>query len=356
MLQILRQYGSHRLNQGADAARTRRGHAEHFLKHVERAGPAFQPPHEAHWFTWIHQELDNLRAALDWAVESGEAGLGLRIAGKMIEYWFHVHQTEGQSRLRCLLDLRSSAQDQPARGMGLVAVGRLTRERGDLTRARAFGAEGLQLARELGDRIGMYWASFTLSWTVAFQDEWETAEALLGECLQLARALGDLEGGVALGRLGSLRALQRKDVEAHALLQDSVATLRTLGADLYCAGYLCNLADVALRHDHYDEAHRHAREALDLARRLRYAWAWETRAIDLLVRLAAAGQQFERAVRLAGAVSTMHPGLGRWLNRMASPEAVTLAERGLGPGRAAAAWAEGQAMTREQALAFAQRI
>ena len=35
-----------------------------------------------------------------------------------------------------------------------------------------------------------------------------------------------------------------------------VATLRTLGADLYCAGYLCNLADVALRHDHYDEAHR----------------------------------------------------------------------------------------------------
>jgi hypothetical protein len=77
--------------------------------------------------------------------------------------------------------------------------------------------------------------------------------------------------------------------------------------------------------------------------------------MDLLVRLASAEHQFERAVRLAGAVSTMHPGLGRLLNRMASPEAVALAERALGPGRAAAAWAEGQAMIRDQALAFAQR-
>jgi predicted ATPase/DNA-binding XRE family transcriptional regulator len=355
MLQILRQYGSHRLNHRTEAARIRRGHAEYFLEHIERAGPAFQPPHEAEWFTWIHQELDNLRAALDWAIESSEAGLGLRIASKMIEYWFHVHQTEGQSRLQRLLTLPNSAHDPAARGAALVALGRLTRERGDLARARAHGAEGLALARELGDRIGTYWASFTLSWTFAFQDDWETAESLLGECLHLGRGLGDLESGVALGRLGSFRALQHNDVEAYALLQDSVVTLRALGADLYCAGYLCNLADVALRHDQLAQAHRHALDALDLAHRLRYAWAWETRAIDLLVRLAAVEQQFERAVRLAGAVSSMHPELGKLLTRMASPKAVGLAERALGPGRSAAAWAEGQAMTREQALAFAQQ-
>ena len=356
MPQILRQYGAQRLDQRPDAAPTRRRHAESFLKRIERAGPMFQPPHEAQWFTWIHEELDNLRAALDWAVENRDAGLGLRIASKLIEYWFHVHQTEGQSRLEHLLKLPTSPGDPPARGAGLVAVGRLTRERGDLIRARVYGSEGLVVARELGDPIGMYWASFTLSWTFAFQHDWKTAESLLKDCLQLGEALGDLEGAVALGRLGSLRALQRNDVEAHAMLQDSVAALQGLGANLYGAGYLCGLADLALRHDHLHEAHRYALEALDLARRLRYAWAWETRAIDLLVRVASAEHQFERAVRLAGAASTMHPALGRWLNRMASPEAVALAERELGPGPAAAAWAEGQAMTREQAVAYAQLL
>jgi hypothetical protein len=40
---------------------------------------------------------------------------------------------------------------------------------------------------------------------------------------------------------------------------------------------------------------------------------------------------------------------------MAGPEAVAVAERAIGPGRAAAAWVEGRAMTREQALAFAQQ-
>ena len=55
--------------------------------------------------------------------------------------------------------------------------------------------------------------------------------------------------------------------------------------------------------------------------------------MDLLVRLAAAEQQFERAVRLAGAVSTMHPGLGRLLSRMASPDTVALAERRARSGR-----------------------
>jgi predicted ATPase/DNA-binding XRE family transcriptional regulator len=356
LLEVLRQYGREHLTTRGEVASVRHRHAEYFLACVERTSPAYQRPHQAWWFNWVHEELDNLRAALDWAVASGEAGLGLRICAMLLEYWFHVHQTEGQSRLMGLLDLPGAANDLLARAVGLVAVGRLTRERDDLTLARAYGEQGLALMRGIGDRSGLCFALETLGWTVAFQGDWESADVLLEEGLQLGRQLSDLEVGMALGRLGSVRALQGKDAQARMMLEESVATLQTLSADMYSAEYLCGLADIALRQHRNDDARRQALEALDLAHGLVYAWAWETRAIDILVRLASAEHQLERAVRLAGAVSTMHPGLGRLLNRMASPGAVALAERELGPQKAAAAWAEGRAMTREQAVAEAQNM
>ena len=61
MLQMLRQYGNHRLSQRAGAADVRREHAMYFFEGLERAGPIFEPPSTARWFDWIHQELDNLR-------------------------------------------------------------------------------------------------------------------------------------------------------------------------------------------------------------------------------------------------------------------------------------------------------
>ena len=161
MLQMLRQYGNHRLSQRAGAADVRREHAMYFFEGLERAGPIFEPPSTARWFDWIHQELDNLRAALDWAVARDQARPVLRMACRMIEYWFHVHQSEGQSRLQRVLELPSAHDDPAARGAALVAFARLVRERGDLDGARAYGTEGLTLARELGDN-GIFWAAFTL--------------------------------------------------------------------------------------------------------------------------------------------------------------------------------------------------
>jgi non-specific serine/threonine protein kinase len=75
-----------------------------------------------------------------------------------------------------------------------------------------------------------------------------------------------------------------------------------------------------------------------------------------MVRVAFVQRELERVITLAAAVSVIHPHLGSLLTRMASPEIVELVRQELGPERAAALWAEGEAMTGDEAMAFALRI
>ncbi|MDQ6672497.1 MAG: hypothetical protein M3069_17440 [Chloroflexota bacterium] len=265
MLEVLRQYARDQLRKRDTASSPQRRHAEYFHRVIEGAGPELQPPHQGWWLNWCHEELDNLRAALDWAAESGNAGISLRIAANMRRYWFHVHQNEGRSRLESLLALPSAAADITAQADGLVALGMLTRERDELALARSYGEKGLALARAIGNPSGVFSALVTLSWTVAFQGEWDAAEQMLQECIDLAWKLGDLEVGLALGGIGTLCVQQSRDDEARSILEDSVDKLRAVGAYSNAAQYLCILADIALRQQQFEEADRHAADALSLA-------------------------------------------------------------------------------------------
>jgi hypothetical protein len=78
--------------------------------------------------------------------------------------------------------------------------------------------------------------------------------------------------------------------------------------------------------------------------------------LDGLAGLAASQAQPARALRLAGAAAGLRESLGKshshnvreWLERKLEP-----ARQGLGAEATAAAWAEGQAMSPEQAVAYA---
>ena len=82
MLETLRHYARERLDERDDVDRWRRRHAEHFAAWTETAGHAIRGPDEFVWRRRLRAELDNLRSAVTWALDSSDVEdgeLALRI-------------------------------------------------------------------------------------------------------------------------------------------------------------------------------------------------------------------------------------------------------------------------------------
>jgi predicted ATPase len=86
MLETLRAYARERLDASGEADRWRRRHAHYYAAFAEEAGGGLITADEAIWWPRVRAELDNLRAAVNWALDATEPDdleCGLRIVGSM---------------------------------------------------------------------------------------------------------------------------------------------------------------------------------------------------------------------------------------------------------------------------------
>jgi predicted ATPase/class 3 adenylate cyclase len=87
MLETLGQYARERLDETGETDNWRRRHAEHFARWAEDVGPGLVGPDELVWRTRERAEIDNLRAAVVWALDRPDPAhveLALRIIGALV--------------------------------------------------------------------------------------------------------------------------------------------------------------------------------------------------------------------------------------------------------------------------------
>ena len=87
MLETIREYALERLGVSGEQAALRQAHADYYLALMEQAAPELRGPHTVAWLDRLEAEHDNLRAALGWALEQGEAGIALRLAETVAWFW-----------------------------------------------------------------------------------------------------------------------------------------------------------------------------------------------------------------------------------------------------------------------------
>jgi tetratricopeptide (TPR) repeat protein len=266
--ELVRQYASEKLREIDAEAQIRDHHLTYFLKLAEQAELELIGPRQISWLRHLDDELDNLRAALEWSVQN-DILAGLQLASALRRYWEgHSALQEGIGWLTQLLRHPRAAAHTAIRAKALTALGWLNAWQNDYASAREQAAEGLALYRALGDQHGVASALLVLGWALSLHEGYAAARPLWFESLALYRALGDTFGITeVLGMLGAWESNQ-DDAQARAYLEEGLTLCRELGDIMGMSGILDGLGVSALRHGDLTAARAWLTEALALQRSL----------------------------------------------------------------------------------------
>jgi hypothetical protein len=149
------------------------------------------------WYNWREADHDNLRAALRWALERKEAGIGLQLTGALCSFWrLRDHVREGRSWLEQVLSqpgaqARTAARAQALRGLGLLAF-----VQGDFPEAEWLLEESVSIGRELGRaaRRELAHALATQAHVSLLQGKLSATRALAAESLHMFQEVGEVWG------------------------------------------------------------------------------------------------------------------------------------------------------------------
>jgi predicted ATPase/class 3 adenylate cyclase len=357
MLETIREFGTNVLEETGDAGRARRRHASFFLAMAEVAEPELTGRDQG-WPDRLEREHDNIRAALRWSIDTGEADTGLRMAGALWRFWLvRDHLVEGRAWAEELLALPAAAARTAARAKALSALGSLAYWLRDTESVRGPYEESLAISRELGDRRGEAEGAFNLSFSYHLAGDFRGAGELRRMAAEIYRELGD-EVRLAFANMAlAMMSFYEGDVQdAYALIGEARRTMRRVG-DLWGIVQASGLeAALALKEGDRERARAAAFEALDANVTLGHTLGIAI-SIQALALLAIQEGRPEVGIRLAGSVGRVREAaVGE-----APPTLVGLqdpreaAGASLPEDRIAALWEEGRAMSLEEATALARR-
>ncbi len=399
MLETIREYAAEQLEASGEAAATRRRVAEHYLELAEQAAPELRRPGQVDWLARLEREHDNLRAAMEWFRQSGEAEQGLRLASAL--WWFLTlrgYFAEARGWLEEMLSLGGASARSRARAWALSGAGLAGWWDHDLAISRAHLEESIEIWRELADEPGLAFALGCLSLTSLAEGDLPGARSLLEESLAVAERTEDA-WGVALskGVLGRIALRVGDYAEAESRLEESLAARRRIGDRWVIAQNLNGLGDLARCLGDHARAQGRYEDSLALARELgdrltmasllhnlgyvalaqgdpRGASARFQESIALFRGLgdrpgvaeclaglagSAAAQQPEAAARLFGAAADLLEAVGAPMsatNRADHERSIAAARALLDQEPFEQAWAEGRTLTQEQAIEYALEV
>lgn len=351
LLEMIREFARGLLPAEARRAAARR-HADHYARLVTSLlDPEFALTYEAE----VEAILEDARAALQWALDEGEATLAHRLAAALEWYWERRGLLEeGRRYLEQTLALPGEVDDD-LRLAVLHAAANQAWMQHDLATAHRHTAAALALARNRGESARIPDFLNLLARIYLEEGNYEEADRALIEGIHLEKRLPRgmsptfmliQRGEAALG-IGDLE-------QAEALLREGLVGTDDNDLIPYCVGWT-DLAEVALaRRDAFL-----ARAALLRVLPLAHLHARRTRLFFLALAgyLSLDPDGAANAVALLGLVSAANRRFGDPLSKWAQALLVARAESArerLSPEEWQAAWEDGEQMGVEDALQLAR--
>jgi predicted ATPase len=398
MLETIREYALERLEASGEAKQMRRQHAHYYLA-LSSAQPADD---EETWTRRVDRENDNLRAALEWGqTTAGDSEAALQLARVLSALWqdrgirheaitalqrtlahplgvgrtfaqLHArvqlaeflglsgNVTEAQAQFEQALPLVHELDDTWSHAWIMSRLGWIAREQGDSASAWVRLSEGIAIYRQQGNTHGLAWGLTTMAEVAILDEDPARAEALLAESRTIWQNDGSnwysLWLGWTLNHLGHVAQLRGDYQRASKLHLESLTLFRALGEQNFGLPWAYHsLGESALGQGQPDEAERWLRRGLTASQQLsdQASIAW---CLAGLGSTAALDEEPNRAARLWGTAEQLRQAIGcrpAPAARATYERAIALARAQLGEEAFAAAWASGQALLLEQAIAEA---
>src|SRR5574341_1092978 len=388
MLETIREYAADKLDESGEAPTIRKRHLAHMLAFIERAAPEAEGEHEALWRTRVREEADNIRAALGWALADRQPETVVQAASSIWPYWdmfgwlaemhhwmvqtlsanlppapraaalrlqglFSNEPAEKKTCWEAALALYRELGDQAGIGRCLNNLGLLARAAGDYAAADPLFQESLSLAQASGDRWGVVAPLVNLALNALFQGDFSGAQAYLEQHQAIVQAVNSASGLVENKRLRGYVALRQGENAAARALLEEARDLAEAGEDMpLLARCYTHLGYVALREGHHVEAHTLLADGLRGFHEIGASDGIQL-ALRGLAALATVQRQPEQAARLFGAAEALRERIRIVLPPVERPEYgqyVAAARAQTENGAFTAAWAEGQALSLDEAV------
>jgi tetratricopeptide (TPR) repeat protein len=222
---------------------------------------------EERWVTLLNPELDNLRAAVAFGLESGDAALVRGIAAALPTFWvMHGRSAEGRLWMERALELEPVQDETQRRLFGGLAI--LAYLQGDYAAATEAADAAADLAIALGPAVGRFAGLRERVRAAMMHDDFVAAEPLLEEALLAAR---EDDNGVGMSscriNLAIIANLTGRHDRAEALLTENLPFVRSRGQARCEATSLVGLAETLTRLGRSPEAIDHAIAAAEVAPR-----------------------------------------------------------------------------------------
>ncbi len=359
LLEVVRSCARERLGVRGEDTSFRRRHAEHFAAVAEHAEPLLLSPRRADTGRRLLGDYENVRAALAWAVsDPRENETAYRLVGSLWWFWHYVGRFgEARHWAEATLALSTSNVPRRLRARALYTAAMACWLVGDPVAAQPYGEESTRIARELAEPSLLVRAISAYAFALRDVGELERAKRLASECVAVARRAGfpPTEMGFALW-IQCTALLDAGDVgPAETAAKEAEMLWRATGDRWGLSMVLHGLAMARLGVGELDEAAGHFREAVELLRGDGEPY-FITRCIEGLAIVRVHQGRADAASRLFGAAEAIRatieaPLLG--FEEARYRRTVEILVPLLESQKRAEAWAQGRAMTLDEAIGYA---
>ena len=365
MFSTIRKYALQQLEQHGETHALQHHHYDYLQQLIQQARQHISTPDEGSWTVRLNHELDNINAILHTSTKSGDLVAALDLAASLGHFWYtYGHIRTGIYWLDSLItQTKTDAIPIPLRilAQALNAGGNLHRNHGNLVQSVLFNEESLSLYRSMDNRHQVIRVLNALGVTKMLQGQLTEALRFHEEALTLIQDFEQMPTqktafAVIYSNRGRVFVKQGNYQMAAESFETSFAIFDHHGDQHNKGAILVNLAELANLQQQPSKARQYAQQAVRCFATTHTMAGSATGLSELAI---AESANAIHATRLLGAAHQLHKQAGSHMiweeNRVRIDATMTYLREALGEAAFATAFAEGQQLTLDEAIALALR-